>query len=130
MVLQPAPEIGKLDGGYRSANTAIFFRVKFVFSRIHQDPIAIDITLVVDRFIWLAAIIESDRIGPDVLLSLTNFLPIVLPVDSVPVEIVIDTMFEACPDRRTRIGSRSINYNRTGSRAAAVVDPILSSSSE
>src|SRR4030095_11030148 len=117
-------------GGYRSAYTAIFFRVKFVFSRIHQDAIAIDIALIVDRFVRLAAIVESDRIGPDVLLSLTDFLPVVLPVDSVPVEIVVDTMFEACPDRRTRIGSWSINYNRTGSRAAAVVDPILSSSSE
>src|SRR4030095_4189091 len=94
MVLQPAPAIGKLYGGYRSAYTAIFFRMKFVFSRIHQDPIAIDITLVVDRFIWLAAIIESDRVGPDVLLSLTHLLPVVLPVHSVPVEVVVDTVFE------------------------------------
>src|SRR6185436_4946022 len=88
-------------------------------------PITIDITLVVDRFIWLAAIIESDRIGPDVLLSLTNLLPVVLPVHSVPVEIVVDTVFEACPDRRTRISGWSVDHDRTGGGPAAVINPIF-----
>src|SRR5436190_8629756 len=99
----------------------------FVLAWINQDTVAIDVTLILQRFIWLTAIVEGDRVGPDVLSSLSYFLPIVLPVHPMPEEVVINVVLKTGPDRGTRIGRGSINNDRAGSGSTAVVDPVLSS---
>src|SRR5689334_1653545 len=99
--------------------------MKFVFARIDQHAVAVYVTLIVDWFIWLAAIVERDGIGPDVLLSLAYLLPVVLPVHAMPVKIVIDAVFETGPDRGARIGGRSVDDDRTRRGTAAVIDPVF-----
>src|ERR1041385_8736636 len=101
--------------------------MKLVLARIDQNAVAVYVTLIVDGFIWLATVVERDGIGPYVLLSLADLLPVVLPVHTMPVKIIIDIVFETGPDRRTRISRRSIDDNRARSGTAAVVDPVLAS---
>src|SRR5437764_14378307 len=98
MVLQTSSQVCKLDSRYWSSYSPILFRMKFVFARIHEDAIAIYGTLVGNRFVWLTAVVESYRISPNVLFSFANLLPVVLPVHSVPVTVIVDAVFEACPD--------------------------------
>src|SRR5215813_9845144 len=92
---------------------------------IHQHSIPIDVALVIQRFIWLAAIIKGDGIGPDILPAFTDLLSIVLPVDAVPIKVDLDSMFEAGPDGRAWIRCGSVDHNRAGCWSTAVVDPIL-----
>ena len=68
-------------------------------SGIHQNTVAIDIPLIFNRLVRLSTIVESNRVGPNVLLSLAHLLSIVLPMHAVPKEVVVDAMFETGPDR-------------------------------
>src|SRR5690242_9304227 len=127
MVLQATPEICELNGRDWSGYAAVLIGMKFVFARIDQNAIAIYVTLIVDWFIWLSAVVEGDGIGPYVLLSLAYFLPVVLPMHALPVKIIIDAVFETGPDRGARVGGRSIDDNRACGRTTAVVDPVFAS---
>src|SRR5690242_1150023 len=99
--------------------------MKVVFAWIDQNAIAVYVTLIVGWFIWLAPVVERDRVGPHVLLSLADLLAVVLPVYALPVKIIVDAVFETRPNRGARIGGRSIDDDRARSRTAAVVDPVL-----
>ena len=77
------------------------------------------------RLIRLTAIVEGDRIGPNVLDSVALLLMIVLPVIPVPVEIDFDPVLEAAPDGSPRVRRRSIDDNGAAERTAAVVDSIV-----
>src|SRR4029079_16983095 len=99
--------------------------MKRVFTWINQNTITIDVALIVDWFIRLTAIVECDRVGPDILFSFADFLAIVLPVHTVPVKIVIDVVFETGPDGGTWIRGGRVDDDRSGSRTATVVDPVF-----
>ena len=99
--------------------------MKFVFTRINQNAITIYVTLIVDWFVWLATVVERDGIGPNVLFALSDLLPVVLPVHAMPVKVIIDSVFETGPDRRTRIRGRSVDNNRTCRRTPAVINPVF-----
>src|SRR5262245_11779972 len=101
--------------------------MKFVFTRIDQNSIAVYIALIVEWFIWLATVVERDWIGPYVLFALAYLLPVVLPVHAMPVKTIIDAVFETGPDGSAWIRGRCINDNRTCSGTAAVVDPVFAS---
>src|ERR1044072_5174876 len=125
MVLQATSEIRELNGRDWSGDAAVLIGMKFVFARIDQHTVAVDVTLIVNWFIWLAAVVEGDRIGPHVLLSLANLLPVVSPMDAMQKKIFIEGVFKAGPERGAWMGSRSVDKNRARSRTAAVIDPIL-----
>src|ERR1051326_4045019 len=125
MVLQATSEIRELNGRDWSGDAAVLIGMKFVFARIDQPTVAVDVTLIVNWFIRLAAVVKRDGIGPHVLLSLAHLLPVVLPVHAVPVKIIVDAVFEAGPDRGARIGGRSVDDDRARSWTAAVIDPIF-----
>src|SRR5215813_9448651 len=127
MVLETTPEICELNSRDRSVDAAILIGMKLVFARIDQNTITVYVTLIVDRFIRLSTIVEGDRVGPDILFSFAYLLPVVLPVHAMPVEIVVDVVFEAGPDGGAWIGGGRVDNNRAGSRTATVVDPVLAS---
>src|SRR6185369_13445958 len=99
--------------------------MKLVFTWIKQNAITVYVALIVDRLIRLAAIVECDGVGPDILFSFAYLLAIVLPVHTMPVKIVIDAVFETGPDGGTWIRGRRVDDNRSGSRTATVVDPVF-----
>src|SRR3954466_12360202 len=99
--------------------------MELFFSRVHQNTVAIDITLAVHRLSRLATVIKGNRIRPDILLTCALLLVVMPPMNTMPVKIVIDTMLETCPDGRARIGRRAIDYNCPASRPSTVVDPII-----
>src|SRR5215510_1956556 len=103
--------------------------MELVFTGIDQNTIAIYVNLIVDGFIRLATIVECNRIGPDILFPLANLLAIVLPMHTVPVKIIINTVFETCPDSGAWVRGGRIDDNRAGSRTATVVDPVFASAS-
>jgi hypothetical protein len=86
VILQAAAEIGELNGRARPSDASAFVRMKFLLTRIHEHAIAVGKALAAARLIWLAAIIEGYRVGPDILDAVTLLLAIVLPVIAVPVE--------------------------------------------
>src|ERR1043166_6005596 len=116
MVLQTSPQVCKLNGGNRPCDSTILFRMKFVLAGIHEDAVAIYITLIGDWFVWLSAVVESYRIRPHVLLFFANLLPVVLPMHAVPVKVVVDAMFEAGPDRGARIRCHDLGLLQTWHR--------------
>src|ERR1044072_687873 len=99
--------------------------MKLVFTWIDQNAISIDVALIVDWFVRLATIVECDRVGPNILFPLADLLAIVLPVHTMPVKIVIDVVFEAGPDGGAWIGGGCVDDDRSGSRTAAIVDPVF-----
>ena len=107
MVLQTAPEICELNGRDWSGDAAVLFGMKFVFAGIHQNTVAVNVALIIDGLVRLPAIVESDWVGPNILLALAHLLSIVLPVNAVPEKIVVDAVFEAGPDSGARIGRRA-----------------------
>ena len=127
MVLQAAPQISELDRRDWTSDAAILFRMQLVFAGIQQHTIAVDISLIGKGLVRLAAIVEGDWIGPDVLLALAYLLAIVLPVHAVPEKVVVDVMFKTGPDSGARVCSRRVNHNRAGGRTAAVINPVLAS---
>src|SRR6185503_12174017 len=127
MVLQATPKVCELNCRDRPRYAAIVFRVKFVFPGINQNPITIYVTLIVEWFVWLAAVVERNWIGPNILFALPDLLPVVLPVHAMPVKVIIDSMFETGPDGRTRICRRCVNNNRAGRRTPAVINPVFAS---
>src|SRR5215217_241030 len=124
MVLQTSSQVRKLNGGNGSCYSTILFRMQLVFTRIHENTVAIYVSLIVGRFVRLTAVVEGYWIRPDVLLSFANLLPVVLPVHAMPVEVVVDAMFEAGPDRRAGIRCRRIDHDRARRRTTTVVDPV------
>src|SRR6266705_2429591 len=127
VILQAAAEIGELNGRARTSDASAFVRMKFLLTRIHEHAIAVGKALAAARLIWLAAIIEGYRVGPDILDAVTLLLAIVLPVIAVPVEIDFDAVFEAAPDCSARIRRRSIDDNGPAERTTAVIDPVIMS---
>src|SRR6476620_307341 len=101
--------------------------MKLVLTRVHQNTVAIDISLIVNWLVGLTAIVKGNWIDPNVLFSFTCFLSIVLPVHSMPIEVIINAMLKAGPDSCTRVGRRRIDNDRARSWSAAVIDPVLSS---
>src|SRR2546423_6460150 len=99
--------------------------MKLLFSRVHEYPVTIYVSLIGNGFVRLTAVVESYWIGPNVLLSLANLLPVVLPMHAMPVKVVIDAVFEAGPDRGAGIRCRCVNHNGAGSGTTTVVDPIF-----
>src|SRR5690242_20644764 len=97
MVLQATPQVCKLDGRDWTTNSAILIRVKYILAGIHQNAVAIYVSLILNRFVWLSPIIKRNWVGPNVLFSLTYLLSIVLPVHTLPEEIIVNTMLKARP---------------------------------
>src|SRR5215467_3844808 len=124
MVLQTSPQVCKLNRGNRSCDSTVLFRMKFVLTWIHEDAVAVYISLIVDWFVWLSAVVEGYRIRPHVLLSFANLLAVVLPVHAMPKKVVVDAVFEAGPDRGARIRCRRIDHDRARCWTTAVVDPV------
>src|SRR5215467_14130331 len=66
MVLQTSPQVCKLNRGNRSCDSTVLFRMKFVLTWIHEDAVAVYISLIVDWFVWLSAVVEAVfEAGPD-----------------------------------------------------------------
>src|SRR5690349_4577033 len=101
--------------------------MKLLFTGIDQHAVPVDVALIGDWLVWLAAIVKRDWIRPYILFALAHLLPVVLPVHAMPIEIIVDAVFETGPDRGARIGGRSIYDDRARCGTAAVVDPVLSS---
>src|SRR5215212_287025 len=101
--------------------------MKFVFTGINQDPVTMNVTLIVDWFVWLATVVERNWICPNILYAFPNLLPVVLPVYAMPIKVIIDSVFETGPNRRTRICGRSVNNNRTRRRTPTVINPVFAS---
>src|ERR1041384_5278824 len=99
--------------------------MKLVFTWINEHTITIYVALIVDWLIRLATIVECDRVVPDILFSFAYLLAIVLPVDTMPVKIVIDAVFETGPDGGTWISGGRVDDDRSGSRTPTVVDPVF-----
>src|ERR1051325_1585702 len=127
MVLETTSKICELNRGDWPGDAAVLIRMQLVFTRIHQNAVAVYVALVVDWFVWLSAVVERDRVDPHILFSLAYLLPVVLPVHAVPVKIVVNAVFETSPDGAARISGRSVNDNGARSRTAAVIDPVLAS---
>src|SRR5437868_7666255 len=125
MVLQTSSQVRELNGGNWSGYSTILFRMKLVFSRIHQNSVTIYVSLIGNRFVRLTAVVESYWIGPNVLLSFANLLPVVLPMHAMPVKVVIDAVFEAGPDRGARIRCRGVDHNRARGGTTTVVNPVF-----
>src|SRR2546423_2982631 len=109
MVLQATPEVCELNSINRSRNTAVLIGVQFFFAGVHEYSVAVNIALIVYWFVWLPAIVEGDRVGPNVLPSLARLLPIVLPMNPMPEKIVVHAMLEAGPDCGSRVRSLSVD---------------------
>src|SRR5262245_48424344 len=109
MILQTAPQVGKLNCRDRACNAAVLFRVKLVFAWIDQQAVAVGVILIVRGFVRLATVVEGDRIGPDVLYAVALFLSVVSPMDAVPIEIGFDPVFETGPGHDTRVGGRGVD---------------------
>src|SRR6266496_1274458 len=124
MVLQAAPEVCELNGINRSRDTTVLSGMQFFFTGVHEYSVAVNIALVVQGFVWLPAIVESDRVGPHVLPTFAHLLPVVLPMNSVPEKVIVYAMLEAGPDCCARIGSRGVDHDGARGRASAVIDPI------
>src|SRR6185295_16609690 len=99
----------------------MLFGMQLVFSGIQEDTVAVDISLVGKGLVRLAAIVEGDRVGPDVLLALAYLLAIVLPVHAVPVKVVVNVVLKARPYSCARVCCRRVNHDRAGCRTAAVI---------
>src|ERR1041385_4647048 len=99
--------------------------MKFVFTGINQNSIPIYVTLIIDWFVWLATVVEGNWIGPNILFAFSYLLPVVLPVHAMPVKVIIDSVFETGPNRRTRIRGWCVDNNRTRGRTTAVVNPVF-----
>src|SRR6185503_19487409 len=125
MVLQTAPKVCQLNGIDRSGDTSILFGMQFFFPWVHQYAVAIDVALIINGFVGLSPIVESDWVGPNILPALARLLSIVFPMYPVPVEIIVYAMFEAGPDSGTRVGRRRVDHDGAGRGASPVVDPIL-----
>src|SRR6185503_20445712 len=80
---------------------------------------------IIYGFIGLSAIVESDWVGPNILPALARLLSIVFPMNTMPIEIIVDAMFEAGPDCGARIGRRRVDHDGAGRGASAVIDPIF-----
>src|SRR5205085_5565846 len=57
--------------------------------------------------------------------ALADLLPVVLPVDAVPVEVVVNAVFETGPDGGARVRCGGVDDDGPSRRAPAVVDPIF-----
>src|SRR5262249_25938107 len=125
MILQTAPQVGQLNCRDGTCDATILFGVKLLFAGIDQHAVTVGEVLVVVRPAWLAAAVESDRVGPDVLNAVALFLSVMSPMDSVPVEIDFDAVFETRPRHHARVGGRGVDHNRAARRASAVVDPMV-----
>ena len=125
MILQAASKVCQLNRRARPGNTSVLFRVQLLLARIHKHAIAVGKALAGERLIGLTAIVEGDRIGPNVLDAVTLLLTIVLPVITVPVEIDLDAVLEAAPDSSSRIRRRGIDDNGAAERTTAVIDPVV-----
>src|SRR3569832_844123 len=125
MVLQTTAKVCELNCRDRSRYTAILIGVKFVFTGINQNSITIYVTQIVDWFVWLATVVERNRIVPNVLFAFADLLAVVLPVHAIPVKVIIDAVFETRPNRGTRISGRSIDNDRTRRRTPTVIDPVF-----
>src|SRR5580765_7221111 len=84
-----------------------------------------DVALIIWRSVRLAAVVERNGVGPDVLVALSLFLRVVTPVDCVPVKVDGHIVLEGGPDRGAWISGRSLDGNGGASRASAVVEPEL-----
>ena len=125
VVLEAAAQVRELNRGDRPADAAVLIRMQLLLARIEQHAVAVDVALVVDRLSRLAAVVERDRVGPDVLVALALLLRVVLPVHGVPVEVHADVVLERGPDHRPRVGGRRVDRDGASGWAAAVVEPVL-----
>src|SRR5258708_3770815 len=124
MVLKTASQVCELNCINGSRNTTVLIGMYFLFTGVHQHAVAVDVPLIVQWLVWLPAIVESDWVRPDVLPALPNLLTVVLPVDTMPEEVIVDPVFEAGPNCCTCISSRSIDHDRARRGSSTVVDPI------
>src|SRR6478672_7220820 len=120
MVLQTASQIRQLDRRDWTSDAAILFRVQLVFTGIKQHAVAVDVALIGNRLVRLTSVIEGNRIGPNILLTLAYLLPIVLPVHAVPEKIVVNVVFETSPDSCARVRRGRVDHDCAGGRTAAV----------
>ena len=95
-----------------------------LLARIEEHAVAVNVALVVQRLVWLLAVVERDGVGPHVLVAVADFLRVVPPVDGVPVEVHLHVVLEGGPDRRARVGGGRVDRDGAGGRTAAVVDPV------
>src|SRR6185295_20003040 len=114
MILQATAKVGELDRRHGTGNTSIFFCVQFILAGIHQHSIPVDIPLIIDRLVGLTAVVKGNRVLPDILLALADLLAVVLPVNTMPVKVIIYAVLETGPNGRAWIGSWSINHDATG----------------
>src|SRR5436190_594499 len=125
MVLQAATKIRQLDSADRTSDAPVLLWMQFFFARIHEHAVAVNVSLIVNWFIRLPPVVEGNRIGPNVLPPLADLLPVVLPMDAVPVEVGVDPVLEASPDGRAWICCRGVNHYGPRRGPAPVIDPIL-----
>ncbi len=102
--------------------------MELFFTGVYEDAITVYVTLIGDRLVRLSAVVERYRICPDILPPFADLLPIVLPMDPVPVKVVVDAVLETGPYSRARIGSGRINHDRACRRSPAVVYPVPATS--
>src|SRR5215468_11818902 len=127
VILQPAPQIRELHGRDRPGDAAVLFRVQLLFTGIEQHAVAVGEVLIVDGFVRLAAIVEGDRIRPDILVALALLLRIVPPVYAVALKVDFDAVLEAGPRNDARVSRGRVYQQRAYGRTAAVVRPVLPS---
>src|SRR5262245_17097929 len=125
MILETAPEVGQLNCRDGACDAAVLFRMKLLFAGVDQHAIAVGEILIVRGFVRLAAVVEGDRIDPDVLYAVPLFLSVVSPMYAVPVEIDFDAVFETGPGHDARVGGRGVNHDRAGGRTPAVIYPMI-----
>src|SRR4030095_8117809 len=82
---------------------------------------------IVRGFVWLSAIVKCNWIGPNVPLPLTYLLSIVLPVHTMPVDIILIARLKAGQNGGSRIGGGCVDHDSTRGGTATVVDPVSSS---
>src|SRR6266446_3663461 len=111
MVLQATPEVCELNGINRSSYTTVLVGMQFFFAGVDEYSVAVNIALIVYWFVWLPAIVESDWVGPHVLPALAQLLAIVLPMNTMPIKIILYAMLEASPDCGARIGRGGVDHD-------------------
>src|SRR5438093_3683038 len=96
--------------------------MELLLARVEEHAVAVEGAEIL--LVGLAAVVERDRVRPNVLVALALLLRVVAPVVAVPVEIRVDVVLEAAPDRRPWIGGGGGDRHRACRRPAAVVGPV------
>src|SRR5437667_3872444 len=124
MVLKTPSQISELHRVNRSGDSPILIRMNLFLSGVHQHSVTVDVSLIFHRFVWLSTVVESYWVDPHILESLANFLPVMPPMNTFPVKVIIHSMLEAGPDRCARIRRRSVYYNGAGRGTSPVINPV------